>query len=161
MGTVSTPETLVRRLNRGVRRRTARLAFVTDRAFGPALRTRRYRLGNGLEINLLVDRSAPVLSYQTWLAVGSRHEEPGKTGLAHLFEHLMFNETKSLPAGEFDRLMEDAGGETNAATWTDWTYYYDNLPARELELAVRLESDRLHNLVLKDPQVASEKDVVA
>src|SRR5262249_16234891 len=60
----------------------------------------RFRLGNGLRLLLLVDRSAPVLSYFTWFRVGSRHEKPGKTGLAHLFEHLMFNETEGLKAGE-------------------------------------------------------------
>ena len=68
----------------------------------------RYRLDNGLTVLVLVDRSAPVLSYHTWYRVGSRHEQPGKTGLSHLFEHLMFNETEHLPAGEFDRTIEEA-----------------------------------------------------
>jgi zinc protease len=79
----------------------------------------RFRLGNGLALLLLVDRSAPVVSYFTWFRVGSRHERPGKTGLAHLFEHLMFNETEDLKAGEFDRKLEENGAESNAATWLD------------------------------------------
>src|SRR5688500_5591916 len=128
---------------------------------GRSLVVRRWRWPTGLRLLSAVDRSAPVVSYQTWFGVGSRHEKPGKTGLAHLFEHLMFNETRSLEAGEFDRLMEAAGGETNAATWVDWTYYYENLPASELPLAVRLESDRIAHLVLRKPQVTSEKEVVA
>lgn len=121
----------------------------------------RHRLANGLTVLLLVDRSAPVVSYQTWFRVGSRHEVKGKTGLAHLFEHLMFNETENLKAGEFDRLLETAGGETNAATWVDWTYYYENLPRAELPLVVRLEADRMAHLVLREPQLKSEKEVVA
>lgn len=121
----------------------------------------RYVLDNGLKLLLLRDPSAPVVSYHTWFGVGSRHEQPGKTGLAHLFEHLMFNETKNLPAGEFDRTLEAAGGEVNAATWVDWTFYYENVPSSELGLVVRLEAERMQNLVLREPQVQSEKEVVA
>jgi zinc protease len=121
----------------------------------------RYRLGNGLTLLVLEDTSAPVVSYFTWYAVGSRHERPGKTGLAHLFEHLMFNETETLKAGEFDRLLEENGAESNAATWVDWTYYYESLPADRFSLAVKLESERMNRLVLRDKQVSSEKEVVA
>ena len=121
----------------------------------------RYHLDNGLKILLLVDKSAPVVSYYTWFSVGSRHEKEGKTGLAHLFEHLMFNESGALKAGEFDRRMEEAGGETNAATWVDWTYYYESIPAASFPLVVKLESGRMSHLVLREPQVASEKEVVA
>ena len=124
------------------------------------LRMRMYRMGNGLRVLLLRDPSAPVLAYQTWFRVGSRHERDGKTGLAHLFEHLMFNETESLPAGEFDRMIERQGGSTNAATWVDWTYYQDDLPGSELELAVRLEAQRMSQLVVKRHQVESERGVV-
>ncbi len=121
----------------------------------------RWRLGNGLAVLVLVDTSAPIASYHTWFKVGSRHERPGKTGLAHLFEHLMFNETENLAAGMFDRKLEDSGAETNAATWVDWTYYHDSLPADRIKLAVTLEAERMARLVLREPQVASEKEVVA
>jgi zinc protease len=124
------------------------------------LTLRMYRLENGLRVLLLADPSAPVLAYQTWFRVGSRHEQDGKTGLAHLFEHLMFNETEHLPAGEFDRQIERQGGSTNAATWVDWTYYQDDLPKSELELAVRLEAERMQHLVIKRHQVESERGVV-
>jgi zinc protease len=154
-------DALVRELNRNVRRRNARFAHEGTVPFGEAMHIDRFRLGNGLRVLLVQDRSAPVVSYHTWFRVGSRHEKPGKTGLAHLFEHLMFNETEHLPAGEFDRIFEAAGAETNAATWTDWTFYYENLPKKSLELAVRLEADRMAHLVLREPQVASEKEVVA
>jgi zinc protease len=155
------PEVLVERLNRGVSKRNARWTFVRDHAFGDALTLRRFRLGNGLTLLLLVDRAAPTVSYHTWFRVGSRHERPGKTGLAHLFEHLMFNETRNHALGDFDRLMERAGAEANAATWTDWTYYYENAPRHALPLLVELEADRMANLVLRKPQVSSEKEVVA
>jgi len=157
-----TQKQLVARCNRKVRSSSARLRLLAEFPFGEGGdRVTRYALGNGLTILLLIDRQAPVLSYHTWYRVGSKHEKPGKTGLAHLFEHLMFNETRNVPRGQLDKLIESAGGETNAATWTDWTHYQSELPASELPLIVRLESDRMQNLVLRKPQVDSEKEVVA
>jgi len=137
--------------------------FVHERTtpFGAALEVERWRLHNGLTVLLLRDSSAPVISYHTWFRVGSRYEEPGKTGLAHFFEPLMFNETENLGWGEFDRRMEDAGGDTNAATWIDWTYYYESLPSDELPLAIELEADRMARLKVRKPQVESEREVVA
>ncbi|MEZ4367094.1 MAG: pitrilysin family protein [Kofleriaceae bacterium] len=127
---------------------------------GRNLRVRRYRLPSGLRLLAAVDRAAPVIAYQTWFGVGSRHEQPGHTGMAHLFEHLMFNQTASLGPGEFDRVVERTGGESNAATWVDWTYYRLSLPARDLALAVRLESERMTKLVLEPGPVEAERDVV-
>ncbi|HVJ90190.1 MAG TPA: pitrilysin family protein [Labilithrix sp.] len=159
---------LVARINEGALTAMARWTFEGSVAFGdpgglggdlPRLLC--FRLGNGLRLLLLVDKSAPVLSYFTWFRVGSRHEKPGKTGLAHLFEHLMFNETEGLAANEFDRKLEENGAESNAATWLDWTYYYESLPKDRFSLAVQLESERMARLVLREPQVASEKEVVA
>jgi zinc protease len=158
---MTSPNSLIERLNRGVTRRNARWSFVNAQPFGDALELRRFRLGNGLTVLTLVDRSAPTVSYHTWFRVGSRNERPGKTGLAHLFEHLMFNQTKNRAPGEFDRLMERAGAEVNAATWTDWTYFYENAPKNALPLLIELEADRMSNLVLREPQVRSEKEVVA
>jgi zinc protease len=137
----------------------ARLTYEGEHAFGVE-RVQRWRLANGLTILLLEDTSAPVASYHTWFRVGSRHEKPGKTGLAHLFEHLMFNETENLPAGTFDRRLEESGSETNAATWVDWTYYHESLPAGRFPLVVELEAERMARLVLREPQVKSEKEVV-
>jgi zinc protease len=143
-----------------VRARRARVSHEGDLAFGPHLQVQRFRLGNGLSILLLEDHAAPIVAYHTWYRVGSRFEQPGKTGLAHFFEHMMFSETENHPHGEFDRLMDQAGGETNAATWIDWTYYHESLPAPELPLAIALEADRMANLVVKKPQVDSEREVV-
>ncbi len=138
----------------------AALTFVGLSAFGETP-IARYRMNNGLTVLMLRDASAPVASYHTWYKVGSRHETPGKTGLAHLFEHLMFNETEGLAPGEFDRLLEAAGGEVNAATWVDWTFYYENVPSSELSLVIKLEALRMSKLVLREPQLKSEKEVVA
>jgi zinc protease len=130
-------------------------------AFGSEMVVERFVLGNGLRVLVLEDHAAPVICLQTWFGVGSRHERVGKTGIAHLFEHLMFGETEANAHGAFDRMLEEAGAETNAATFLDWTYYHANLPKDALDLAVRLEAERMTKLVLRDPQVASEKEVVA
>jgi zinc protease len=157
----SEAQELVARLNARVRARRAKLRFGGEVAFGERMRIQRFHLGNGLTVLLLEDHTAPLVAYHTWYKVGSRYEEKGKTGLAHFFEHMMFSGTESLPHGEFDRLMDAAGAETNAATWIDWTYYHECLPSAELPLAVRVESDRMKNLVIRSPQVESEREVVA
>jgi zinc protease len=129
--------------------------------FGGRLRIERFALKNGLEILCCEDRSAPVVAFHTWFRVGSRHEREGKTGLAHLFEHLMFNEVEGRASGEFDRLLEEAGAESNASTWLDWTQYNIAIPKEKLGLVIGLEAERMSRLVLREPQVTSEKEVVA
>ena len=121
---------------------------------------RRYIWPSGLRVLLLADHSAPIFSYQTWLRVGSRHERPGQTGMAHFFEHLMFNETTNLPRGMLDHMIEEVGGDNNAATWTDWTFYRTSLPANQLEMAVRIEADRMQNLILEADPIESEREVI-
>jgi zinc protease len=138
------------------------MELLSEHPFGAGgLTARKFRLHNGLKVILVRDTSAPVFAYQTWFSVGSRHEREGITGIAHLFEHLMFNQTENHPPGELDRMIETAGGDTNAATWVDWTYYRDNLPKAELRLAVELEADRMAHLTLGEEQVESEREVVA
>jgi zinc protease len=129
--------------------------------FGTRLRVERFRFANGLELLACEDHSAPVIAYHTWFRVGSRHEREGKTGLAHLFEHLMFNEVEGRKPGEFDRKLEEAGAESNASTWLDWTQYNISIPRDRLGLVIGLEAERMTQLVLREPQVTSEKEVVA
>lgn len=129
--------------------------------FGPSLKVERFTYPNGLSLLCCEDHSAPVLSYHTWIRVGSRHEQPGKTGLAHLFEHLMFGETQNLGPGQYDHRLEEAGAETNASTWLDFTQFSVNAPANALPLVIELESERLRHLALTEKQVSTEKDVVA
>ena len=156
---MSTFRDIATRLNRHAPK-NARLRLVAERAFGPTLALRTWKLGNGLRIHVVPDRSAPLVAFQTWFRVGSRNEEPGKTGLAHFFEHLMFKGTPTHPQGALDRLLEGVGAETNAATWTDWTHYYETLPAAQLPLAITLEADRMRYLELSADQIESEREVV-
>ncbi|MET0595729.1 MAG: pitrilysin family protein [Polyangiaceae bacterium] len=151
---------LLRELNDG-KPPGAQLEYEGSVPLGPAMLVHRFKLGNGLTVLTSIDASAPVVSYHTWFAVGSRHEKVGKTGLAHLFEHLMFNETEKHPAGSFDRTLEEAGAESNAATWVDWTFYHESIPKDRVGLVIELEAERMSKLVLREPQVTSEKEVVA
>jgi zinc protease len=103
----------------------------------------RYALDNGLRVVLSQDHTLPVVSLNLWYNVGSRNEVPGRTGLAHLFEHMMFQGSQNVPDTQHVALVERAGGSINASTWLDRTNYYATLPASHLELGLWLESDRL------------------
>ncbi|MBM4292166.1 MAG: insulinase family protein [Deltaproteobacteria bacterium] len=120
----------------------------------------RYRFSNGLTLLYHPDHGAPLLSYQTWVPVGSAAEREGETGVAHLFEHLMFKATRARPEGELDRALEQIGASANAATWLDWTYYYEDAPSAHLELIADLEADRLGGLLLSPEQLEAERKVV-
>jgi zinc protease len=122
----------------------------------------RFHLENGLTLVIVQDDRAPVFAYQTWFKVGSRDEDPARTGLAHLLEHLMFKSTARHALGEFDREMERRGTQTNAATWVDWTFYQEALAARDDNLAtlVEFEADRMQGLALDEETFASELEVV-
>jgi predicted Zn-dependent peptidase len=90
-----------------------------------------------------MDRSAPVVGVNLWYAIGSRNERPGRTGFAHLFEHMMFQGSANVPKNRHFELIEGAGGSLNASTWFDRTNYYDTVPSHHLELALWLEADRM------------------
>ncbi len=134
-------------------------------ARGPlgSLSASKWLFDNGLTVILMPDASATSISYNTWFRVGSRDEDEaaGQTGLAHLFEHLMFTQTRGQAAGAFDREIEAIGGNANAMTYYDFTAYVDNIPPGELARVARLEADRMVNLALDKRQVANERDVVA
>jgi zinc protease len=119
-----------------------------------------HRLGNGLRILVGEVHSLPLITYQVHFAAGSRYERPGITGITHLFEHMMFKGTKKVGPEEFSRIIQANGGTLNAFTTTDNTSYYENLPADRLELAVRLEADRLENLRLTQESLEPEREVV-
>lgn len=138
------------------------IALQQSYAFADGRCAGRFTLDNGLTVVLLVDARAPVFAYQTWFRVGSRHEDPERTGLAHLFEHLMFKGTQKHPTGTFDREMERRGAQTNAATWVDWTYYTEALAARGDNLAtvIAFEADRMVHLILDEDTFKSELEVV-
>src|ERR1043165_1547782 len=118
---------------------------------------------NGLNVLLLEDHSAPVLTFMVTYRVGSRNEVTGTTGATHLLEHMMFKGSKNFNPGigkGFDTLMDQVGGINNATTWFDRTNYYENLPSDHLELAVQLEADRMRNLLLREEDRQPEMTVV-
>src|SRR5208337_2755493 len=129
-------------------------------SWNPAITIVTYRLDNGLTLFVLPDQSVPVVSVQLHYQVGSRHELPGITGISHLFEHLMFRGTDDLGPEEFSRLLQSKGGEINAFTTKDHTSYFENLPAEHLDLALRLEADRLSRLKLDKENFQTEREVV-
>lgn len=107
----------------------------------------RHVLPNGLNVILHEDHSTPTVSVNLWFHVGSGYEKPGRTGFAHLFEHLMFEGSGHVAEGQFDKLLEAAGGVNNGSTNTDRTNYWENVPANALELALFLDSDRMGYLL--------------
>jgi len=160
-GGASTPRAPASRGGDAAGASAATLVEIASASLG-ALTARKWRLPNGLEVVLMPDPHATNVSYTTWFRVGSRHEDEraGETGLAHLFEHLMFTQTKTMAADEFDRAIEAAGGNANAMTYYDFTAYVDDLPPQEIALAARLEADRMTQLDLRKRQVETERDVV-
>ena len=139
-----------------------RVDLLSQHRYNESLSVGRFALENGLGMLVLSDDRAPVFAYQTWFGVGSKHEDPQRTGLAHLFEHLMFKGTRNHRPGEFDREMERRGTQTNAATWVDWTYYTETLAARGDNLAtvIRFEADRMTELLIDEATFKSELEVV-
>jgi zinc protease len=123
---------------------------------------RQFQLANGLNVILHQDRTVPIVAVNVWYHVGSANEKQGRTGFAHLFEHLMFEGSKNVPEGQFDLLLEAAGANNNGSTTNDRTNYVIDLPSNALELALFLESDRMGYLLDAMPpeQVNSQRDVV-
>jgi zinc protease len=139
-------------------------AQVTAQRPAPGLRVpyTTFTLENGLTVMLHEDHSVPVVSVNVWYRAGSAHEKPGRTGFAHLFEHLMFEGSAHVKEGDFDNLLEAAGGGNNASTRNDYTNYYINVPSNALDLALFLESDRMGYLldVVSEDLVNGQRDVV-
>jgi zinc protease len=107
----------------------------------------RFVLPNGLNVILHEDHTTPMVSVNIWYHVGSGREKPGRTGFAHLFEHIMFEGSGHVPEGAFDEWLEAAGGDNNASTSQDVTNYYEDVPSNALELALFLDSDRMGYLL--------------
>jgi zinc protease len=121
-----------------------------------------FTLPNGLTVILHEDHSVPVVSTNMWYHVGSAREKPGRTGFAHLFEHLMFMGSGHVKPGEFDEWLEESGGDNNGSTETDRTNYWINVPANAVELALFLESDRMGYLLqsMTPKTVDAQREVV-
>ena len=121
-----------------------------------------FKLPNGLNVILHQDKSTPTVAVNTWYHVGSGREKLGRTGFAHLFEHIMFEGSKNVPEGKFDEWLEAAGGNNNGSTNTDRTNYYETVPSNAVDLPLFLESDRLGYLVdaMSPKVVDGQRDVV-
>ncbi|MDZ5648757.1 pitrilysin family protein [Nitrospirillum sp. BR 11828] len=117
-------------------------------------------LANGLKVIALPDTSTPTVSVQVWYSVGSKDDPKGRSGFAHLFEHMMFKSTRDMAAEQFDRLTEDVGGYNNASTNADYTDYFETVPANHLERILWAEAERMGSLVVDEENFKSERDVV-
>lgn len=134
-------------------------AAVRTAAVQPLAFTER-TLANGLRVYALRDTSTPNVSVQVWYDVGSKDDPAGRSGFAHMFEHLMFKATRNLVPEQMDRLTEDVGGYNNASTNDDYTNYYEVVPANHLQRILFAEADRMASLVVEPVSFASERDVV-
>ncbi|HHZ10041.1 MAG TPA: insulinase family protein [Rhizobiales bacterium] len=119
-----------------------------------------FRLENGMEVVVIPDRRAPIVTHMVWYKVGSADEPPGKSGIAHFFEHLMFKGTNNHPPGEFGQKVAEIGGSENAFTSFDYTAYYQTVPPEALATMMAYEADRMRNLVLSDDVIGPERDVI-
>jgi hypothetical protein len=121
-----------------------------------------FEFPNGLKLIVHEDHSTPIAEVNVWYHVGSGYEEPGRTGFAHLFEHIMFEGSANVPRGEFDRLLEAAGGRNNGTTNVDRTNYFETVPSNAVELALWLEADRMGGLLetMSQQKLDIQRDVV-
>jgi zinc protease len=119
-----------------------------------------FTLRNGLEVVVITDRRAPVVTHMVWYRVGAADEPHGRSGIAHFFEHLMFKGTRTIAPGEFSRTIARNGGDDNAFTSWDYTAYHERIARDRIELVMRMEADRMRNLRFSDETFASERDVI-
>jgi zinc protease len=119
-----------------------------------------FTLSNGLELVVIPDHRAPVITHMIWYKVGAADETPGKSGLAHFLEHLMFKGTAKHPAGQFSRVVARIGGQENAFTSNDYTAFFQRVPRQQLKTVMEFEADRMTGLQLTDNVVLPERDVI-
>ena len=122
----------------------------------------KYTLDNGLDVILHQDRSDPIVAIATLMHVGSSREEPGKTGFAHFFEHMSFNDSENVPRGANRKMIGELGGTRNGGTWTDGTIYYEVVPRDAFEKLMWIDSDRLGYMIntVSESALENEKQVV-
>jgi zinc protease len=136
------------------------LLFAPFAAAEPLPRPETFTLRNGMQVVVITDRRAPVVTHQVWYRVGAADEPRGKSGIAHFLEHLMFKGTRDLAPEEFSRTIARNGGDDNASTSSDYTNYYERIARDRLDLVMRMEADRMRNLRLAEEEIASERDVI-
>ena len=119
-----------------------------------------FELDNGMQVVVLPDHRAPVVTHMVWYRVGAADEPPGKSGIAHFLEHLMFRGSKNIPPGEFSKIVARNGGQDNAFTSQDYTGYFQRVAVDRLPMVMQLEADRMQGLQLTDKVVLPERDVI-
>ncbi|OHC76052.1 MAG: zinc protease [Rhodospirillales bacterium RIFCSPLOWO2_12_FULL_58_28] len=119
-----------------------------------------FPLANGMKVVVVSNHRAPIVTHMVWYKVGAADEPPGKSGIAHLLEHLMFKGTEKMASGEFSKILARNGGQENAFTSHDFTAYYQNIAADRLKMVMELEADRMTNLVITQKQVETERLVI-
>ena len=140
------------RLHGGCRRRRP--------ARAPAPRVSEFKLANGLQVLVIPDHRAPVVTQMVWYKVGAADEPPGSSGIAHFLEHLMFKGTDTIPPGQFSKIVAKNGGEDNAFTNHDVTAYFQRVAKDRLPTVMAMEADRMANLRLSEEDVATERNVI-
>ncbi|HBF98863.1 MAG TPA: peptidase M16, partial [Alphaproteobacteria bacterium] len=119
-----------------------------------------FTLDNGLQVVVLPDHRVPVVTHMVWYRVGAADEPPGKSGIAHFLEHLMFKGTDKIAPGEFSKIVARMGGQDNAFTSQDYTAYFQRIALAQLPKVMAMEADRMANLKLSEDVVGPERDVV-
>jgi zinc protease len=125
-----------------------------------APRVSEFTLENGLQVLVIPDHRAPVVTQMIWYKVGAADEPPGSSGIAHFLEHLMFKGTDKIPTGQFSKIVARNGGEDNAFTNHDVTAYFQRVAKDRLPLVMQMEADRMENLRLTEEDVKTERDVI-
>lgn len=136
------------------------LGWLSSAAQAPKIEFTEYNLDNGLHVILHQDNTTPIVAVSVLYHVGSKNEDPTRTGFAHFFEHLLFEGSENIKRGEFDKYITNAGGTNNANTSNDRTYYYEILPSNQLELGLWLESERMMHAKIDSIGVETQREVV-
>ena len=124
------------------------------------IRATEFKLANGMQVVVIPDHRAPVVTHMVWYRVGAADEPPGTSGIAHFLEHLMFKSTNKIPSGEFSKIVSRLGGQDNAFTSQDATAYFQRVAKDRLEQVMQMEADRMVNLKLTEQEVLTERDVI-
>lgn len=134
--------------------------IMTQNAYAKGIQAEHFRLNNGMQVVVSTNTKAPAVSHMVWYKAGGQDEPHGKSGIAHFLEHLMFKGTKTVGKGEFSKIVAKAGGNDNAFTSSDYTAYFQNISRGELEMVMKLESDRMSNLIFDESEVLKERKVI-
>jgi len=136
------------------------LLFLPTASHANTFNAESFTLDNGLQVVIIPNNRAPVVTHMVWYKVGAADEPPTKSGMAHYFEHLMFKGTETLAPGEFSKRVKDLGGNDNAFTSQDYTAYFQSVPKAHLEDMMRMEAGRMRAMHVSEDDIRAERDVI-